>query len=181
MLKTLNLSELWEACCTGNEKAFQALHYQLYPGLYKYACKILNDSETANDLLQDVFLKMWCRKSSLNSIRNIEGYFYQTTRFFIISYLREQKAERFKFERFEISGLSFSAEETLIKKEQSVESERRLSAALGKLPERQREIVYFRYYQGLNYQQIVHLTGIRYQSVINHIYRAVQLLRQEFP
>ena len=48
------------------------------------------------------------------------------------------------------------------------------------MPSKQREIIHLSFFESLNYNQIADITGIKYQSVVNHVYRAVQLLRAEF-
>ena len=52
-----------------------------------------------------------------------------------------------------------------------------MKGALNRLPTRQREMVYLNFYENLNYNEIVMQTGIQYQSVVNHVHRAVKVLR----
>jgi DNA-directed RNA polymerase specialized sigma24 family protein len=48
------------------------------------------------------------------------------------------------------------------------------------LPSRPREIIYLKYYEEMEYPKIAQLTGIKYQSVVNHVFRALQTLRMAY-
>ena len=74
--------------------------------------------------------------------------------------------------------MEFSTEEFIISSEQDSRLHGVMVSALNELPPKQREIIHMRFYQDLEYPQIAEITGIKYQSVINHVYRAIQVLRQ---
>lgn len=180
MKNSIHLSELWEAVRLDDEVAYSTLHYQLYPKLYRYALRILKDSNSTDDLLQEVFIKLWNKRKQLDRIENVQAYFYQTTRFVVINHLRSIQTERNKMDQLINIDIDFSAECAIIEEEKKNALKRALTHALNDLPVRQKEILYFRYYEGLDYDQIVDITGLRYQSVVNHIYRATQSLRKRF-
>jgi RNA polymerase sigma-70 factor (ECF subfamily) len=75
-------------------------------------------------------------------------------------------------------SLVFSAEEIMVSNESDSLMKQQMVTALNSLPAKQREILTMRFYDELSYPQIADILKIRYQSVINHVYRAVQTLRQ---
>jgi RNA polymerase sigma factor (sigma-70 family) len=178
---TIELSKLWDAVCLGNQEAYGTLHTQLYPGLFSYVRSILKNEEEANDLLQDMFVKLWLKKESIGKIDNVKSYFYTAIRSIALNYIRQVKLRESKLDDLaSIIDIQFSAEDIITEKETSLKLKKTITAALNKLPSRQREIIYLRFYESLDYTQIVEVTGIKYQSVVNHIHRAVQSLREDY-
>jgi len=177
---TIELSKLWDAVCLGNQDAYATLHTQLYPGLFSYVRSILRNEEEANDLLQDMFVKLWLKKESIGKIDNVKSYFYTAIRSIALNYIRQVKLRESKLDDLTSVDIQFSAEDIMTEKETSLKLKNTIAAALNKLPSRQREIIYLRFYESLDYAQIVEVTGIKYQSVVNHIHRAVQSLREDY-
>lgn len=178
--KAHQLSELWEQVCAGEQKACASLHCELYPGLFVYARSIVKDEDVANDLIQDLFVKLWVKKASIGKIENVKAYFYSAVRSMSINYLRKLKTQQSRLTNFATDEIQFSIEDSIIVEESNITLRQAIHDALKKLPSKQREIIHLSFYESLNYSQIVDITGIKYQSVVNHVYRAVQLLRTEF-
>jgi RNA polymerase sigma factor (sigma-70 family) len=177
--QTLHHSELWDQVCKGNQQAYASLHQLLYPCLYIYAKRIVNDADDADDMLQDLFIKLWNRKSVIGKIGNVKSYFYTALRSVAINHLRGLKSQHSKHLQMGLVDLQPSVEDILIAGENSTEQRQVVKAALQKLPLKQREVIFLRFYDNMEYAQIVEITGIKYQSVVNHIHRAITLLRNE--
>jgi len=180
LTKTTELSKLWDCVCLNDQNAYAELHCHLYPGLFIYAKGILKDDDAADDLVQDLFVKLWTKKSSIGKIGNVKGYFYSSLRCMAINYLKSRKNMATNSLMVAPEDMQLSAESLITGKEEEMKLTKIMEAALNRLPSRQREIVYLRFYEDLEYTQIVEVTGVKYQSVINHIYRAMQFLREEF-
>ncbi|OCX52267.1 hypothetical protein BEL04_12380 [Mucilaginibacter sp. PPCGB 2223] len=71
----------------------------------------------------------------------------------------------------------FSHEEILVKKEHNLQMSHMLTTALNDLPKRQREMIFLKYFDGWKYEEIAQVTGINYQSVVNHVHRGILQLR----
>lgn len=177
--QTSHFSELWDQVCKGDQQAYASLHYQLYPCLYIYAKRIANDADDADDMIQDLFIKLWDKKSVIGKIGNVKSYFYTALRSVAINHLRGLKSQENKRQQLVLVDLQPSVEDILIADENSCEQQQVVKAALQKLPLKQREVVFLRFYDNLEYAQIVEITGIKYQSVVNHIHRALTMLRNE--
>ena len=72
------------------------------------------------------------------------------------------------------------AEHFIVSKEEAASMTLRIQQAVQMLPSRQREIVYLRIYQGMDYEQISEIMGINYQVARNLFYQSVKSLRAEF-
>lgn len=174
-----HFSELWDQVCLGNQQAYASLHRQLYTCLYHYANRILNDQDDANDVIQELFVKLWDKRTTIGKIQHVKSYFYRALRSTAINHLRGLKTQESRNQYFSLVDLELSTEEHMIAEEYVSEQKCILKRALDKLPVKQREIIYLRFYEDLNYNQIVEITGIKYQSVVNHIHRAITQLRTE--
>lgn len=169
---------LWDRTREGEEKAFAELHQILYPGLFSYAEKMVKSEDIADDLLQDLFIKFWQNKIKIGEISNVKSYFYRSVRTTVLNHIKSSQLKSSKLMLMPEPEMEFSAEELIISSEQDSHLYGMMVSALNELPSKQREIIHMRFYQDLEYQQIAEITGIKYQSVINHVYRAIQVLRQ---
>lgn len=174
------LMVLWDSARDGGEKAFALLHKALYPGLFVYSVKMIKDEDLADDLLQDLFVKFWQNRVRIGSILNVKAYFYRSARSIILNYIKSTQLKNAKLDAMPEPELEFSKEELILSQEFDTELKGLMANALNKLPAKQREVVYMRFYEDMEYTQIAEITGIRYQSVINHVYRAIQILRDQY-
>lgn len=179
MNKSSQLSSWWEDSRSGDVGAFKCIHNELFPGLFHYLLKILKDEDVCYDLLQDLFIKLWEKKEKLGPISNVKVYFFKSARSIAINYIKSDKVRyTHTIQDFEIE-MVFSQEEILVNKEINLQMKRQLSVALNGLPKRQREMIFLKYFDGWNYEQIAEVTGIKYQSVVNHVHRGILQLRTE--
>ncbi len=177
--QSAHYSELWNQVCQGNQQAYALLHQQLYSSLYLYAKRMVDDQDDASDIIQELFVKLWNKRKTIGEIRHVKSYFYRALRSTAINHIRGVKAMESRNQYFSFTDLELSTEDHMIAEEYVSEQHYFLKNALEKLPVKQREIIYLRFYENLDYSQIVEITGIKYQSVINHIHRAVTMLRAE--
>jgi RNA polymerase sigma factor, sigma-70 family len=178
MNKVHNLMVLWDRTRNGEQKSFALLHKALYPDLFRYAITMIQDTDVVDDLLQELFIKFWENRVKIGEITNVRAYFYRSTRCTLLDHIRRSQLKAAKLDAMPIPEFEFSNEDTIISREQDVELKEAMMGAINSLPLKQREVIHMRFYQDLNYNQIAAITGIRYQSVVNQVYRAVQILRE---
>lgn len=179
MKRIINLSQLWAEACGGNTGSYALIHKNLFSDLYYYLLRMLKDDELAEDILQDLFIKMWEKRCKIGPIAQVRFYFFRSARSMAINHIKKEKVRFLNPNEFD-TDFDFSPEDVMVKEEESVEAKAALLQALNTLPNRQREILYLKYYDGWSYEEISGITGIRYQSVVNHVHRAVLHLRREF-
>lgn len=156
------------------------MHTSLYPSLYGYVLQIVKDVELANDLLQELFVKLWHKREQIGAIGNVKAYFFTASRSMAINHFRKVRSQNTRLENFTREEVDFSAEDIMVSAEEDKQLKYKMRAALNTLPARQREIIHLKYFHGMEYQMIADVTGIRYQSVINHVFRGLQALRTQF-
>jgi RNA polymerase sigma-70 factor (ECF subfamily) len=140
--------------------------------------KIIKDEGATEDILQDLFVKLWERRERLGTITNVQVYFYKAARSMAINYIKSNKLKCVGDEEVCVE-IVFSHEEVVVLRENNVAKNKMLSDALNRLPKRQREILFLKYFDEWDYDHIADVTGIKYQSVVNHVHRAILQLRSE--
>jgi RNA polymerase sigma factor (sigma-70 family) len=165
-------AECWSAFKKGDEKAFAALHDLFFHSLHAYAMRMLQDADLAYDAIQELFLKLWEKKTSLPEVQFVKAYLMRCLRCAILNKLRSLKLYELKITASSHTpDIEFSPEEIRIRKESATFNARQLTQLINTLPARQKEIVYLRFYEGLSYKEISRILNINYQSLVNNINR----------
>lgn len=74
-----------------HEKDFQELFISYYSALSSFACRYIDSNVVAEDIVQDVFVKLWEKREELSKVENISAYLYQMVRFRCFNHLKEKK------------------------------------------------------------------------------------------
>lgn len=150
-----------------------------YRNLFVYGTKFTKDSEFVKDCLQDLFLELWKNRERLSSTPYVKSYLFKSIRNKIY---RELQKNKWRLEAGQIDDqyffdVEFSIEYHLIREQTLRENANRFSAILNKLPKRQKEVIYLRFYQDLEIPEIVEIMEINAQSVYNLLHKALSNLR----
>lgn len=178
-LATSFSDEEWQQFCGGDTKAFGRLYRQYYARLYNYGRRLLADDSTTESQLHDLFVDLWQRRDRLPAVRTVEGYLMVIWRRQIFHFLKKKRRRDVPYTQQNCDGFVFSAEDFIIDVERQQQLNHQLVAALNHLTDRQREIIYLRYYQGLELDQVAEALDINYQSVSNHLQRAYKTMRRQ--
>lgn len=172
MLDDREVVALWIAFRKGDRKAYAQLVSQLYTILYDYASKLCRDSGTVEDCIHDLFLEIWERREYLSDTDHVKFYLLKALR-------RRIQDERKGQQKWQQTPLNdnldvdffgeFSVETKIIQQETSEHQLRKLRRILGKLTKREREVIYLKFYQEMDYQQIAALMSINNQPGIWYI------------
>jgi RNA polymerase sigma factor (sigma-70 family) len=151
----------------------EGLARRYYGPLMSFFRKRARHSADAQDLVQQVFLKL-SQYSDIDNIRNAEGYIFQTAANTLRDHIRDAAvSNRFlnkkRIEIAEESGSGFSPERVLLARE----SVALLAEALRQLPERTRDVLMLRCFEGLKHAEIARLQGISIRMVEKHMERAL--------
>lgn len=176
---SLDDSLVWKAVKEKNDlEALACIYKRYYNGLYFYGLKSTPRSSAVEDSIQDLFLKLWDKRTRIHIKQEFKPYLFTMFRRILIDKLKQlNKSEEIKHSD-DVLTPSISVQDIIIDKEIESEKLRQLDAALQGLPERHKEIIYLRFYVGLSYQQISDALGIKYQSIRNSVYESIKLLKK---
>jgi RNA polymerase sigma factor (sigma-70 family) len=171
--------ELWQGFLAGHETAFDVLMTTYYRPLFRYGTRFSKDKEFIKDCIQDLFLYLWERRSSLKSDVVLKPYLMASLR----RYMHRQIASNpftgepsdDKSQAFE---LEFSVEDQLIHQETVLNRSRQMKQILELLPRRQKEVIYLKFFQDMDRDQIAEVMDIAPQTVSNLLQLALKQLRQ---
>jgi RNA polymerase sigma factor (sigma-70 family) len=169
---------LWESFLAGNTTAYAKIFRFYYEDLYSYGLKFCGEPESVRDCIQEVFVEIGKRRSSLAKVNSVKAYLIVCLRRQLLQELKKQQTHtNIPGEQEHPKSFQFSPEDFIIHEEVSREEHHALKQALQLLPSRQREVLFLHYFNGMSYKEIGQILSINYQSVRNHVYRAIKQLR----
>lgn len=177
------LLALWHKAKAGDKTAFCQLADAQYRPLFAYASHFTDDREFIKDSIQDVFVRIWEKRTTI-SIQFVSIYLFKSLRNELLQTFRRRKLPLASFQPLynqEVGQLSdWQTIETEIEQnEADSESHDRVRQAIDGLPKRQQEVVFLKFYKGLENDQIAELMDINRQSVANLLYRALGTLKNQ--
>lgn len=173
---------LWVSFKKGDIRAYEKLFNLFYNDLYRYGLNLSPEQNLVRDSIHSLFVTMWDRKEYLGEVRSIKAYLLASLRRRILNEILNEK-NRNSLSATHINSeslIQISIEESIIQNELADVQKQALKIALDHLPERQKEILFLKYYNGMSYEEIEEILAINYQSIRNHVYRALQKLRIYF-
>ncbi|WP_421828861.1 RNA polymerase sigma factor [Larkinella sp.] len=174
------LLELWHRSKAGDKAAFCQLAESQYRALFSYAANFTEDREFIKDSIQEIFITIWEKRQVL-TIQYVAIYLFKSLRNQLMQEFRRNKNAVAAPSFQEISQLSdWETVETAIEKnEADSENQRKVRQAIESLPKRQQEVVFLKFYKGLENEQIAELMEINRQSVANLLYKALTSLKSQ--
>jgi RNA polymerase sigma factor (sigma-70 family) len=172
---------LWMQLKKGEHQALKKIYDQNIRKLENYALKFTPDSNLVEDTIHDIFVQIWQKRETLGDTDSIIKYLCVTLRREIIR--RIGKAQNIVgLEHSDHKELDFtlSIEDAIIQGERADMNSKKLQEALKSLSSRQKEAIFLRYYESMEYEDICSVMDISYQSVRNLISKGIIELRNQF-
>ncbi len=171
---------IWKSLKEGDLKAFSVLFETYYPLLHNYGLKISKNIAVTEDTLQDFFLYVYEHRQNLSDLDTIAPYLFTSYKRFLIKVIKKnEKLKYIDFSTKTITDIEFTKEELITNKETEDYKIKNITMLLNKLPKRQKEAIYLKYYSGLKATEISEIMNINYQSVINILHKAIKELKEE--
>jgi RNA polymerase sigma-70 factor (ECF subfamily) len=157
---------------------------QLYESLFKryfrilvmYALRLVQKMEIAEEIVQNVFFKLWERREKIDTTDNIQGYLYRAVYNESMSHLREEKKNQEIY--VELTEVISPLEEfnDLVHRAEVMD---KIKESIANLPEKTREVFEMSRYEMLTYAQISEKLNITIKGVEFHMTKAIRQLREE--
>ena len=177
MTKSINKNINQWAWRAGDEQSFQLLFREYYPQLYLYGFKIVQQKELLEDAIQELFAELWRRKK-LPEVRSLKAYLLKSLQYKLLKKIQQQKFIIAVDEITPDIPFELTRETLIIQREEDREKAAKIEKMLATLSNRQREIIYLRFYQNLDYEEISEVMNINYQASRNLLSHAIKVLRQ---
>lgn len=170
----------FSALKSGDPAAFATLFRRYYDALCAFAEGLVASSDDAEEVVEEVFVRLWERRDRLNVRVSVKAYLYSATRNQALNQLRRVATEKRWVDRVvrvgETPGLG-EAPPGVVEALYAADLARAVEAAIPKLSERCRQVFLLHRRHGLTYAEIADSLGISPKTVENHLGRALKELR----
>ncbi|ATL47097.1 hypothetical protein COR50_07805 [Chitinophaga caeni] len=154
----------------GDFKVFEAIFNTYWESLYLYAAKILDSEENARDIIQDLFVSLWERRTHLDIQTNIRQYLFSATRKLILRKFRDDGLKEKHLEKF-IHFSELRSEFSLLRIEQK-DIIQHFQKDLQQLPVKERQVFEWYHFDELSIREIAQKSGTAEQTVRNQLSNA---------
>ena len=168
---TLETNILLSRIAAGDNEAFKTLFEMSYPKVKIFLVKFLKDENTAEDISQDIFVKIWTYREALPDIRSFNTYLYRMTRNAALNHLRGNHS------KIDISKMSVLDDKDIEAEYQTKEKELLIRLTVEHMPPQRQRIFKMSREQGLSNDDIALKLGISKKTVENNITLALKDLR----
>ncbi|MGX5818726.1 RNA polymerase sigma factor [Chitinophaga lutea] len=171
----------WSRLKSGDPAALESIYRQHVRALYRYGQKVTPDVNLIQDSIQDLFLEIWRHRVTLSDTPFPRYYLLRALR----NKLVRAQGQRSYISEGELRLASGHLEAAYVEldimaRESEAQHRQTLKQLLEKLPSRQQEAIYLRFYQNIPYEHIAEMMGMNYQSVLNIMQRALKALRKGY-
>ncbi len=170
----------WESLKAGNINALEALYHHHADELYSYGMVLCHEPDKVKDCIHDLFVYVWNFRERLTVPDSTKAYLMVSLRRRLFE--KGPKINTLTVDMDlvgELEILTESHEQRWIQQEDESVRQLQLKNALDHLSDRQREIIYMKFYQQLDYDEIGRIMDLNYQSARNLVTRALTALRKE--
>ena len=179
-----NDRELVASAVTGLEGGFEELVRRYQRPISAYVYRMVGDYETSLDLTQEIFIKIYGSLSRYRPEFKFSTWIYKIAHNAAIDHLRRSSGrERSLVVGTDNDQYDLPIESEGLTPEQQTEREERrveIESVVRSLPTAYRELIVLRHSQDLTYEEIVEVTGLPLGTVKNRLFRARDLMRQQF-
>jgi RNA polymerase sigma-70 factor (ECF subfamily) len=162
----------------GQEKAFSEIYGRYWEKLYIIASKRLNDTSEAEEIVQDIFCRLWRKKESFVLTKGFDHYFAVAVKFEVINRMAK-KTRHSVFEK-EISSSSSGTDNSTVEELDLKELKRQLQDSINELPEKCRMVFKLKYEKDYTQHQIAQELNISEKTVEAHLSKARKILKGTF-
>ncbi len=167
--RTMILEKDWQA-------SFEQVFKEHFKGLHAYAYSVLKDDIMAEEMVQNVFYKLWEKKGQIEVNQSMTAYLYRSVYNESLNYLKHLKvrAAHQSYAKRQPQDSNNAAEQIKLK-----DLQQKLDKALSELPEQCRTVFQMSRFEELKYQEIAVRLNISVKTVENHMGKALRLLREK--
>jgi RNA polymerase sigma-70 factor (ECF subfamily) len=171
---------LMEAYRDGDQSAFPALLRRYQSGLYGYLMRMVHNSETAEDLFQETFLRVHEKAYTYRTGAKFKSWLYTIATRIAIDRIRHGQ-RRLIFQPLEKSEPALAETDSPDEAAAKQELRETVQQAIESLPPKQRAALVLSYYQGHTYPEVAVIMGCSLSTVKTHMSRALKTLADQLP
>lgn len=156
---------------------FKQLLLPLYPRLQRVALRMLGNVEDAEDMVQEVYMKLWGKREELPDVQNMEAYCIALTKNMCIDRLRLAEVDRVDVDDVPLSLAAADDVASQLERQDAVEQ---VKLIIETLPEKQQQVITLRDIRDCTFEEIEEQTGLTAVNVRALLSRARKTIRERF-
>ncbi len=174
-------NEIWNEFKKGNEGAFNYIYNTYFQDIYQYGQQFTKDLDLIKDLIQDLLIDIRKNRKNLGEAPSIKFYLFKAFRRKVFRYLKQNKIVYTDcIESYSDFKIENSHEVWLIQSQLGSQKKLALEGAFLKLSIRQKEAIYYYFYQSMTYEEVALIMDLRnVKSVRNLIYKSIDVLKAQ--
>ncbi|HEU4555409.1 MAG TPA: sigma-70 family RNA polymerase sigma factor [Chitinophaga sp.] len=176
-IETAHVRELLLKAAAGDRQAFADLYTACFPGLFRFVHITTRSRTDAEEVIQDIFLKLWERRETLTGIHSLQDYLFIMARHRLFDQARQQTT-RLKAVQ-ELGAAQHAAADTVEGALIYKEYERAAIDAITRLPKRRQLIFFMRTQQSMSLNEIAAAFRISRSAVKKHLYASIHFIKQQ--
>lgn len=162
---------------TGSEEAFNLLFRQYEKRLYAFAISLLPHAEDAEEVVQEVFYKVWKNRASLDEDKCFKSFIFTVGKNYIYNLLSKRVSQSTYQHYLKSEAVSFAT--TTEDAFQLHELQTNIQRIMNTMPEKRKKVFVMSRFEGLKNHEIAEQLGISLSTVENHINKALKALKQK--
>ena len=177
MGQKLNLNKEIAELTKGNESSLEVLFNYYYPRLFYFSKSFLKIETGIDDILQEVFLKVWQNRKKITSVTTFNAYIFTITKNLLLNEIRRRlNDEKIKDN---LQKLSIAKEYRVFDDVEYNDLKEKIKNIINELPERQKEVYNLSREEGLTNKEIADKLGISPKTVEYHITQSISFLKKK--
>lgn len=170
-----NEKEILQKIAEDDEEAFNILYEKISPVVYGVAVNLLKDPFQAEDIVQDIFVKLWSGRKTLPLVQNLENFVFILTRNAVFSYFKKVTLETKVLAAIKESTVSNDT--TTFHLAEEKEYRKILQSAISQLPPQQQQVYMLAEEKELSYNEIALSMHLSRETVKRHLNLARKFIR----
>ena len=164
----------------GDLESFENIYKETSGFVYNVAFRIVNSKQDAEEVVQDVFLKIWENRAELSIKGSFKAYLFQSVHNHALNAIRQQKTRKESVnmlgseKTWKFISDTYDFDDNLIDRIFSDETEEIIDRIIKELPEQCQKVFIMSRYESLKNEKIAAQLGLSENTVKTHIYRALQ-------
>ena len=177
-MKQFSDEEILDLLKTDSELAIEVLFSMHYEYLCINVNLLIHDTQSSEDIVQEVFSEVWKKRQTINIKSSIKGYLRRAA---INKTLNMIRSKRFIIDEANEHTQVFSKEHSIQKALEGEELQVKINSAIDKLPKKCKLIFSMSRFEELSYKEIAESLDISVKTVENQISKALRIMKEEFP
>lgn len=172
-------SQLWNRLKQGDHAALELIYRNEMGFLFNYGKKLNNDAAEVEDAIQELFIELWEKREGLSVTDHIRPYLTVAIKRKLVRKIQKRQKTQLYDNDEDIIKQEIIDDSIHIRLDEKHPQSKLVADAIQQLSKRQQEIIYLKYYGGMDYEEIAEVMDMNYQSARNLVSRAITAMSKK--